>query len=131
MKWPGCTLVCGGRALEEIPRLQSTPSPREVRGHSPALGLPSPEFQCWEEDSSQNLTVRIKGVSNHPGETEGCYKPRYPIKGPIHRLAHLQAVTMGSSRGTAAQEVPETHRERLSYMASGRGLEGQPSLSLC
>lgn len=48
----------------------------------------------------------------HPlGETERCWKPRPPLKGPVHGLTHLQASSLGCSRGAPAQEVPGTRRE--------------------
>lgn len=59
------------------------------------------------------------------GETGGGWKFRH-----THRQIHPQALTLVSGRGTAAWEVPETYKERLSCMASGSELEGKPSLSL-
>lgn len=51
------------------------------RGPSPTPGPPSPGFQCWEEDSQQNLAMKISRNSGHSGETEGCWKPKHPFKG--------------------------------------------------
>ncbi|KAF6306521.1 hypothetical protein mRhiFer1_008626 [Rhinolophus ferrumequinum] len=57
------------------------------------------EYWCWEEEPS-HLTVINSEDSNHLGGTKGCGKPRYPLKQPSHRFSHLQALTLGSSRGT-------------------------------
>lgn len=81
--------------------------------------------------SPQNLTLKITGDSDHPGETEDCWKPSCPLIGPARRLICSQALTLCSGGGTAVWEVPETYGERLTCAVSERGLEGQVSLSLC
>lgn len=65
------------------------------------------------------------------GEMEGCWKPRHPPTGPVHRLKS-QTFTLSSSKWTAGQKVPGTYREKQNCMALGQGLEGQQlPLFLC
>lgn len=54
-----------------------------------------------------------------------------PLKGPTHRLTHMQTFALGSSGGSAGQEAQETYEERLNCVVLGQGLEGQPPLFLC
>lgn len=43
--------------------------------------------------------------------------PDVPFKGPAHKLFHLQIHTLGTDRGTEAEEAQESYRERLHCMA--------------
>lgn len=93
-------------------------SPLTARGGGQAhIGLLSLEHQYWEELPSQNPTVKISRNFVHLDETEGGWKPACHLNRPVHKLSHVQVLTLGSSKGTAAQKVPETFRERLSYVS--------------
>lgn len=70
-----------------------------------------------EEESPQNIAVKIRKDSNCLGETECCWKPTHPLKGPTHSIVCFQALTLGSCRQKAAQEAPETYKERLNSVA--------------
>lgn len=52
------------------------------------------------------------GIKNQqgfcPGELEGFWKPRCPLKGPTHRLTGSETLTLSPSKGTAVQKAPET-----------------------
>lgn len=58
------------------------------------------------------------GISNCPGEIEGCEKPSCPFKGHVHILTCSQALLMSTGRHSVTQEESETYRERLSFVAS-------------
>lgn len=73
--------------------------------------------------------MEISGNSSCVGEREVVGNPGILLKGP-HTDSHSQALTLGSGEGTTSQEEPQKSRERLSYAASGKDLEGQPTLSL-
>lgn len=75
--------------------------------------------------------VKISRDSDHLGEMEDCWKLRHPLKGRMHRITRRHSLTLGSGRGIADLEAPKTYKERLNHVASGRGLERQPPLSLC
>ena len=61
---------------------------------------------------------------------EGCWKARYPLKGPMKRCACFQTFILSSSKGTAAWKA-QGHMARLNCVASGQELEGQSPLFLC
>lgn len=52
-------------------------------------------------------------------ETEGSWKPKDHLKRLTHRLIHSPGIALGSSGGTAAWEVTETYRGRLSCVVLG------------
>lgn len=78
MKQAGSTLLCGSRAFQGLFQLQR--SSKRVRDPNLTWGLPIIEFQCWEEELLRNLGVKISENSNRPGEIEGNWKPRCPLK---------------------------------------------------
>lgn len=49
----------------------------------------------------------------------------------MHRISCSHKLILGSSGGIAPQVVQGTYREKLSFLASKRGLEGEPPLSSC
>lgn len=95
-------------------------------GPQPHTELSSLEHQCQEEEPP-HLAVKNSGNSNRPGEIE----LRHLLKGPAHRLTCSQTVTLGSSRGSTAQEAQETYREKLSCVAPRKVLKRKLPLYLC
>lgn len=92
-----------------------------TRGPSPMQGPPSSGFQSWEKESPQNLTIKFSGDSNCEGESEGIWQPRQPLKGPEHRLTHLQVIKQAfTGRTAAAQELPEPYKESKNELFSFR-----------
>lgn len=100
--------------------LEAEVTPGEERDPSPTLSSLDRSTGAGEEPPQQ-LVVKNSGDSNHPGETEGCSKSRHPGKGPVHRLSHVQALTLSCSRRTETQGVLETYGGRLRCVASERG----------
>lgn len=49
----------------------NTSPPEGEKDPSPIWGLPTPEFQPWEEEFPKNQTIKISGDSGALGETEG------------------------------------------------------------
>lgn len=86
----------GGWAPGEISQLSPW---RRERSWPQTPGFPSPWFQCWEEESTQNLTMKTSGDSDCQSETECRWKPGPPLKKHTHWLAlrHLWAPTGGGS----------------------------------
>lgn len=125
MKQAGPTPTCGGWTSEGYLDCRS-PHPQRSENLQLHIGVPQPMVPVQEKKSSQNIVVQSSGDSL--GKTEGSWKSRHPLIGPIHRLTHSQALTLGSSGETAAQEMPEIYREKLSCVASEWGLVGQLSL---
>lgn len=87
--------------------------------------------QCQKEEVLQDLTVKMDKDSILVGGTEGSYKPRHPVNRAVHRFTGSQELTQGSSKGTVAQEVPETFKENMSCVAPEQKLAGQLPLSIC
>lgn len=52
------------------------------------------------------------------GETEGCYRPMCPLKGPEHRRPCSQTLALISSEATAAQKAPGTYGKEMNCLAS-------------
>lgn len=77
--------------------ISSTEVPLKSEGFQPHT-----RYECWKEEPPQHLAVKIGDDSIHPGEMEGCWKSRHPLKWPEQQLICLQALTIGSSGGTAA-----------------------------
>lgn len=97
----------------------------ECRGPSPTLGS-RPRAPVPERGAPQHLAVKISRNSVHLGETEGCWQPKHPLKEPMHRLTHLQALAwpaveklqLGVEGGT------ETCRERETELYGSRAQVG-------
>lgn len=81
------------------------------QGATATPGLPIPGFHCQKEKSPQNMAIKTSEDFNYPDKTENCWKFRCFLKRLVHRLTHLQDMTLGSSRGTRAQKSSETNRK--------------------
>ena len=86
-KYAGSILTCGSQELGGASQLQR--SPLKSEGSELHTGLPSLEQQCCREEPPQHMAVKISRDSVCLGEMEDCWKPRSPLKGPVHRLGHV------------------------------------------
>lgn len=85
----------------------------------------SPGSQLREEEfPKRSLTVKIRIDSGCLGEIEGDGNPRYPFKGPMHKLSRPQTLTLSARGRTEAREVQGSYGERLHYIEPREGLEG-------
>ena len=100
--------------------MQRSPLTRE--GSQSPVGLPSLEHQC-QKSATYHLAVKIRGDSDMRVRQRAGGNPGVPLK-RLCTNSHLQALTLGSGGRRAAWGVPETYREKLSYVALGRRLEG-------
>lgn len=110
--WP-CTHMWWLRVKKDISMAEIPPEQQRV--------------QFWEMEPAQVVAVKVSGNFIHLGEKRGCWKTKHPLKGPVHQFTCSQALTLGSSRGTATWGAPEREKN---CEDSGRELEGQSSLSL-
>ena len=115
--------MCGSWEFGGICQLE-----RVMRDPSPTWGFPS-ESTSAKKRSPHNIWLWKSVISSLWVRLKGCWKPRCPLKRLMHRLTHWQALTLGYGEGMAGWEVRETHREKLSCVASGERVGGQPSLS--
>lgn len=81
-----------------------------------------------EEESPQNLSLKISGDLDHPGEPKAAENPDVPLKRQCRDSLACRHSNLDSDGETAAQETLEMYREKPSYVASGRGLQEQPSV---
>lgn len=84
------------------------------RDPSPTLGSAALAFSDERGVPTKSGCEKISGDSNNLGEMEGSWKPKCLLKRPAHKLTPSQAFTLGSDRGMATWEVPETCKKRLS-----------------
>ena len=85
--------------------------PPEKQGILDHVGLPHGETPCQKEEPAN---MRLGKSARIPYVQVGQKAARNSIvllKGQ-HKHAHLQALTLGSSRWTEAWKTPETHREK-------------------
>lgn len=68
---------------------------------------------------STTSSCENKGRSVRLSETEGGWKRRHPLKGPILTLIFSKALTLGSGGETEAQRVLGIFREKFCCVALG------------
>lgn len=84
----------------------------------PTVRFPSLEYQCWEQEPTQHLAVKIIGDSLCPDKRKAARNPDIFLK-VNHTKSCLQALTLGSSGGMAGHRMPESQREKMCCVASG------------
>lgn len=67
--------------------------------------MPSPDYQCQEEESPQYLGVKVSRDSVWV-KWRAAGVPSIPLKQPKHRLTHSLTLVLSSSEGTATRKAP-------------------------
>lgn len=91
--------------------------PWDPLGWGPGLGRRVPTTSGCE--NQQGVCLR---------ETKGCWKPRCPLKVPVHRVTCKHSLTLGSGWGAATREAPEIYSERLELCGFRVRDRGTPSI---
>ena len=73
---------------------------------------PAWNHQCWEEEPLEHSAVRC------PGEMEGCWKPRHPLKGSMQTPSFADT-HLGQRERDSGHGAPETYREKLWLWGEG------------
>lgn len=116
-------MVVGDLCKETLP---------EEQGDQPHIWDPQLSVPVLGRGVHKIWLLKPVGTLINQVRKKAAWKSRHPLKEPsTNWLTCSQALALGSGGETAAREVPETQRERVSCMASGRGLKGGAPLSLC
>ncbi|KAF6361732.1 hypothetical protein mRhiFer1_009958 [Rhinolophus ferrumequinum] len=110
-------------AVENKERYQLWRFSSEEGETEPNTGLSNPEYWCQEVEPL-HLVVKNSQNSNNLGGTEDGRKPRLLFKGPVHRLHHSQALTLGSSGGTVTRGLSEICGGQTEWCDFGSRVEG-------
>ena len=108
MKQAGLKTTCGNEgSAGMIPQLWRTPL--RIKESQLYKGLPSLEYQCWEEGSPQQLVVKISRDSVLVRRST-ARNPGILLKGQSTD-SQSKTLALKSREGTEAQKVPRTHGE--------------------